>query len=328
MKKDGEILAGDFVSKVEGAKKSSVSAGAEVPKVEFMDRSQGLEVLDNVSGRGFWFQPGQCLVDSASRTKHSVEFKLSPIIQPGSLALYSQQGLHSEDDCCECRDDDLFGECARYCAASDEAITFGGQPGGPILMSMRKKKCSPTHYGLCCCINPLGRPEMEFFDRKGQPLGKAIAPFCCCRHRYCCTCAHGGITNIVVKDSQGAVEYHIHQPESGQCISNPVTFWLSNQTFNIYNANNDRADQEVGKIVRQKKNLSAAVERSPHALRLEFPPNIDATAKVRLLGATLFINSLIFEMEPGGAYYKKPTRSRGGVIMGAAATGVIASEMF
>mmetsp|Transcript_15344 Transcript_15344/g.27193 ORF Transcript_15344/g.27193 Transcript_15344/m.27193 type:complete len:359 (-) Transcript_15344:242-1318(-) len=292
---DGEeiLSAADLLTKKTLA---AIRSSLSVPKAERMDRvqhnnassfsvRQGLKVLDNVSS--FWFQPERY------PDGYNIVNKIYPIVQPESLALQSFQAVRYNSLCCDCRNHPcpMVGECARCFAASDEAIRFYNdvREGGPVLISMRKQKCIPTHYGVCFCI----APKMEFFDGEGQKLGKVTAPCCFSCHRCCCTlCA---IKNIKVEDSEGMVEYRIHQPKCGGMPQ-----------FNIYNVDNDRPGQEVGQLILQTMDDDSEINyylpKKQNPLCLDFPDNISAPAKARLLGASLFINSLVFV----GAYPLAP----------------------
>jgi len=133
----------------------------------------------------------------------------------------------------------------------------------------------------CCCI-----AAIAFKDKDGVSIGSADVP------------CYWFLPKVSVKGPTGQEEFALQQPSccGGLCV-NPMAEGLCNckLPIYIYPPGKGAAGEEIGKIIKLWRGLGTEAFTDATSFKIEFPKDIDAPAKQRLLGSTMFINMMFFE---------------------------------
>ena len=172
--------------------------------------------------------------------------------------------------------------CCKNQRAFTQTIWTGSKDErGPTVMTMEKSLSCGVAPCQCCCA-----PAIQFKGPDGTLIGSADVPWFFC------------LPKISLKDATGAEEYAVQQPS---CCGGLVVDCAAEGCCNcklpiyIYPPGKGGKGEEVGKIIKLWRGMGTEVFTDATSFQVDMPKGIDAAAKSRILGTTMFINMLFFE---------------------------------
>jgi len=182
--------------------------------------------------------------------------------------------------------------CCRFCCTNNrefkQTVWLGNKEAKQeIVMSMDRPFACPLQP--CCCCNSAPFMQTIQFTDGGTAIGSAEFP--------CFIC----IPRMDVKDASGAVTHQVQMPSCcGGCCVDCMAEGCCNCKipFYIYNPGDKPVNgTQIGKIVKLWRGLGTEMLTDAASFQVEFPKDVDAAAKARLMGATFFINIQFFEKQ-------------------------------
>jgi len=157
---------------------------------------------------------------------------------------------------------------------------------GPIIATYERECRLLAHPCKCCCYQ-----EIKVFDADGSSLGRFTEDFYLCPH----------LPQYTIFDQNDHPSYKVHPPVCAMCCVDICAEGLCNcrVPFYLYDLDKtgDHDDNDVrGKIVKVWAGLLNTF-LDVHKFELEFPVNVDADEKARIVGATFLINEIYFHEE-------------------------------
>jgi len=148
------------------------------------------------------------------------------------------------------------------------------------LCVMACKDCTPQEAIVTSNGEEMGRVKEEYF--------------------YC-------VESFIITDAKGDPKYRVHPPTCvrGMCVNYftegcmcgrgmcKIPFWI----FDINQEKTDGGDAvHIGKILKKPKSVMTEIFTEANAFEATFPHDADVAAKATLVGASMYFNSVFFEV--------------------------------